>query len=283
MHRHHLRHASFAVLAALSASFGPAFAQDKDKGGQESAAPATSTMLDDEFAKAQALRIKGDYAGAAKAFGQLMLVAPDDARIVGGYGKTLAQEGQPDGAEPFLKRAIELDPHDYTLYSALGVTLDQLDDHAGARRAYERALSLKGGDAGVLNNYAVSRMLAGDIDGARRLFAQAKAADSDNPKIDGNLAELASMKRAAPPPEAPATAPHANQAASGAPSLRTANAAPRALAGSSVVMQDVPEDPHAGPVAGHPARSGHVTAASADKPAAGSDALPILRTASENP
>ena len=42
------------------------------------------TTLEGEIARAQALRTAGSYKEAASAFGQLMMVAPDDVRVVGG-------------------------------------------------------------------------------------------------------------------------------------------------------------------------------------------------------
>ncbi|HEX3666714.1 MAG TPA: tetratricopeptide repeat protein [Rhizomicrobium sp.] len=170
--------------------------------------PAT---LDGEIQRAHMLREKGDYDEAARSFAQLLLVAPDDARVVGGYGKVLAQQGHSKEALGFLKRAVELDPHDWSLQSALGIAYDQSDDHARARAAYEHALALKPGDASVLNNYAVSRMLAGDYTAAKRLFAQAEAKGVSNPKIALNLEKLTSLNNvpAAVTANAPKTAPDA--------------------------------------------------------------------------
>ena len=113
---------------------------------------------------------------AAKALSQLMIVAPDDARVVGEYGKVLTQLGRPGDALPFLNRAIQLDANDWTLYSALGVAYDQADQHTKAHAAYERALALKPGQPDVLNNMGVSRMLAGNLGDAQKLLNQACAA-----------------------------------------------------------------------------------------------------------
>ena len=73
----------------------------------------------------------------------MMLVASDDPRVVGEYGKTLAEKGRAQDAVQFLTRATELQPNDWTLYSALGVSYDQIGDQASARMAYEHALALK--------------------------------------------------------------------------------------------------------------------------------------------
>jgi Flp pilus assembly protein TadD len=152
--------------------------------------PAT---LDGEIQRADLLRAKGDYDDALRSYAQLMLVAPDNARVVGGYGKVLEQMGRSKDAQAFLKRAVQINSRDWSLESALGVADDQLDDHKGARVAYQRALTLKPGDPTVLNNYAVSLMLAGDYAGAKKMLAEAEARGVSNPKISLNLDKLTSL------------------------------------------------------------------------------------------
>jgi Flp pilus assembly protein TadD len=273
--------------------------------------PAT---LDGEIRRAQLLRSKGDYDEAARSLAQIMLVAPDNGRVVGEYGKVLEQQGHSREALPFLQRAVQLQPNDASIQSALGVAYDQLDQRANARAAYERALALNPGDASVLNNYAVSRMLAGDYAGAQRLFVQARAQDSSNPKIAGNLEKLATLNPApaaveTPVPstahaQAPAPAAQASQsvvkvgavvplqhppasvsAKDSHPTsgVRVAVAGPKAL-GAPVVMQRVPHDPLAGPVHGAASKTAsakahkpvHVAGKSLPQPE-----TPSLRTAAD--
>jgi Flp pilus assembly protein TadD len=162
--------------------------------GQTPVNAFTSTNLEDQIRSAQALREKGDIAGAVKAFAQLVLIAPDDARVVGEYGKCLVQQGRSADAVAFLKRATQINQNDAAVYSALGVAYDQLDDRKNAAAAYDRALLLHPGDPNVLNNYAVSRMLAGDLNGAQKLLMQAQASGANNPKIASNLQLLAQMR-----------------------------------------------------------------------------------------
>lgn len=258
--------------------------------------------LDGEIQRAHLLRSKGDYAEAARSFAQLLLIAPDDARVVGGYGKVLEQQGHSQEALAFLKRAADLNPRDWSLESALGIAYDQLDDHANARMAYERALALKPGDASVLNNYAVSRMLAGDYANAKRLLAEAEARGVSNPKVALNLEKLTSLDDVVPV-SAPASAkPAADikspspigtvkttavtvanlgapvahpavQASAAAPQKMSApatntgvaTAAPKVLA-STVVMEPVPTDPLAGP-AKHKEHAAQKLASTAHQPA----------------
>ncbi|HEY6579361.1 MAG TPA: tetratricopeptide repeat protein [Rhizomicrobium sp.] len=232
------------------------------------------TTLEGEIRRAELLRSKGDYDEAARSLAQILLIAPDDARVVGAYGKVLEQQGRSQDALAFLKRAVELDPHAWSLQSSLGVAYDQLDDHVSARAAYNRALALKPGDASVLNNLAVSRMLAGDYAGAQRLFAEAAARGAPNPKMVLNLQKLAALKPEAATPVAVArpvpdkmARPAVPLVVLARPAVVTASAqktvtqgltaknhtpaataAPKSLA-PQVVMERVPVDPLAGPVA----------------------------------
>src|ERR1051325_5389845 len=186
----------FALMASPGIA-APSQAVATQSGSQANpAAPGVdmSVSVDDALHRAQALRAQGNFADATRALGQLMLAVPDDPRVVGEYGKALAQQGRPQDAVAFLKRAIELKASDWTLYSARGVAYDQMDDRKSAASAYEHALALKPGEPTVLNNYAVSRMLAGDLDGAQRMLSQASAASGSYPKIGNNLETLAQMK-----------------------------------------------------------------------------------------
>ena len=265
--------------AAVQPSGKPAVGKTGASPGMAPTA-ATSTNLEDQIQAAVALRVHGDLAKATHALAQLVLVAPDDARVVGEYGKVLVQQGRSDDAVAFLKRAVQIKPGDWTLYSALGVAYDQMDDRKNAKVAYDRALLLHPGDPTVLNNYAVSRMLAKDYDGAQRLLMQAEAAGGTLPKIASNLQLLAQLRAANGPapaspkpantasgspksiasPSSPATAPHAMAGASGNGATTIPSAPKRATSASAssagaeakttpavIVMQRVPSDTPAAP------------------------------------
>jgi len=250
MHRFATRFAGIAVcavaLAACASGKGDkAAANDTPPDIRMSPQNSLATNVNDALAQAQILRNKGDFAGATRIMAQLMLAQPDDARVVGEYGKLLAQESRSADAVNFLRRAVELQPSDWTYYSALGVSYDQLGDHDSARSAYEHALALKPGTAVVLNNYAMSRMLAGDATGAHFLMAKAQATGEVDPRIAKNIAMLDEQHPVAPVAVALAS-----------PVKPTTQPAPLAIAAPSrvtpsanhIVMQDIPTDDHAGPV-----------------------------------
>jgi Flp pilus assembly protein TadD len=226
------------------------------------------TDVEAEMRKAQAERLAGQYDDAIRILSQLMLVASDDHRVVGEYGKTLAEKGRASEAVQFLTRAVALQPAEWSYYSALGVAYDQTGDQNAARAAYEQALKLKPGDAAILNNYALSRMLAKDPDGARALIERAqKAGGASDPKIARNI-EL--IEKLAPPAlkTAADTAPveHAPVATI---TPVTSEKLPAPAAKPQVVMQAVPSDPLAGPAkpANHaPTPLSTAKAAAAPKP-----------------
>jgi Flp pilus assembly protein TadD len=262
-------------------------------------AGALPTDVDSGVRQAQQARLDGRYDDAIHTLSQLMLLASDDPRVVGEYGKALVEKGRAREAVQFLTRATELQPRDWTVYSALGVAYDEAGDQVSAGRAYEHALALKPGEPAILNNYALSRMLASDPAMARQLIASAASAGgASDPKIAHNIALVNSLaSQPAPVPAAVAQAAPAAKApavdvASRAPTSIVTQAAPPAVPAASnpqVVMQAVPADPLAGPVKSHakpqakPALPDDKTAKAADaKSAAPKTAIPDLRQAALN-
>jgi Flp pilus assembly protein TadD len=203
-----------------------------------------------QIAVAKAQRQQGQVDEAAKAFAQLMLVAPDNPTVLGEYGKALAQQGHSQDAVILLAHAVQIQTGDWTYYSALGVAYDQLGKRKEAREAYDRALALKPGEPSVLNNYALSRMLAGDYAGAQKMFEQVQASGSNDPKVAANLAKLAGLQAGHPQKTSvPDTAiakpftpePHTPVVVATLPK-------PVAAPKGGVMMEKVPVDPLAGPV-----------------------------------
>lgn len=238
--------------------------------------PASSVTLNQSIEAsvrdAQAKRLQKDYAGAVHVLSQLMMVAPDDARVVSEYGKTLIQQGRSREALDFLQRAAQLQQGDWTVYSALGVAYDQAGDYVSARSAYERALVLKPGETTILNNYAMSRALAGDLSQAKSLITQASAGSQDE-RIARNLKMIDGLT--------PVAASPAPSAASAAPT-KTAAVPAAKVSNGSVVMQAIPADPKAGKVA--KAKPRKPTATAANTPAKKTaDGIPALRLANDRP
>jgi Flp pilus assembly protein TadD len=224
--------------------------------------------LDVNIAKAKQQRAAGDVNGAAHTLSQLMLVAPDDPRVVGEYGKVMVSRGRSDDAVAFLKRAVELSPSDWTLYSAIGIAYDQKDDFANAKIAYDRALQLQPTSAAVLNNYAMSRMLAGDLPMAEQLIARANAVGGADPKIAHNVELMASLAKGS------SATVYATTPTSAKMPAATASKAPVTVqtASGPVTIQAVPKDTTP--------KATQAPKALAAKPAP-ADQTPSLRTAAD--
>jgi Flp pilus assembly protein TadD len=197
----------FHASPAPPASGTPAQASAPNANAKDLAADLESAIHD-----AQAQRRSGDLAGAAKSLSQLVLIAPDNAHVLGEYGKNLAAQGRSEDALAFLERAIQLQPGDWTLYSAQGMAYDQKANYREAQASYARALVLKPGEPTILNNAALSYMQAGDLDNAEKLLRQAPPGSPDYPRIAQNLALVQSL-RAAQPAKMAADAPPAPEPA----------------------------------------------------------------------
>ena len=236
-------------------------------------APLPSATLEDSIREARMLRLAGNYSEALNHLSQLMLVAADDAHVISEYGKTLVSMGRADEGEKFLTRAQELEPNDWSVYSALGVAYDEIGNQKEAQVNYERALILRPGEPSVLNNFALSRMLAKDPIMARKLADRAETANAPakDDEIARNIAMIRSMapdakenvaaSTAAPGtivPPVSAPLPHMAVATAPLAPIKPAQPLPTVVqAPGGVVMQPVPVDPLAGPVAPRTAVATH--------------------------
>lgn len=255
-------------------------------GAPASKAPAASAMpaptdLDSAVRLAVQQRKNGDLAGATRTLSQLVLVAPDDPRVLGEYGKVLLAKGAIGDALAFLNRAIELKSDDWTLYSAQGIARAQQGDYAGASKAFSLALALKPGDPVILNNDAMTRLQDGDLAGAEKLLLQAKPDDGAYPRIQKNLALVRRLKNAsvsAVPAVTPAGTPGqapvktaaaardempavpAKSAASAMVAVETAPLAPPAVGAAPIgpARVVVPTTAHVATAAMAPAQAGQV-------------------------
>ena len=191
--------ASAPLLNGDATVFSDTRPKGKNDASVTSRPVAAPTNIDGAVKQAQAQRRSGDFLAATHTLSQLVLLAPDDARVLGEYGKTLIAMGRNDDALAFLERAVELQPRDWSLFSAQGVAYDQKGEFLAAQAAYGRALQLKPGDPTVLSNAALSHVQTGDLDGAEALLLQASPSSAEFPRIASNLALVRSLKNSRPP------------------------------------------------------------------------------------
>lgn len=195
-------------------------------GERQSMRHGSVTRLDDALKLARALRQQGKTQEAATQLKALVLVRPDDAAVLGEYGKALATLGQGREAVAFLSRAALITPNDWTLYSALGVAYDLGGEAVKAKLMYEHALQLAPQNVTVLNNYALSRAMAGDEAGAKKLIAEAAAHGTGETKVSGNKMLIDRLASSNTPTLPTVTATRiAGQTTRTTPATRTAQAA----------------------------------------------------------
>jgi Flp pilus assembly protein TadD len=250
-------------------------------------ANASAPELSEAVRAAQLQRRNGDLAGATRTLSQLVLVAPDDPRVIAEYGKVLLDKGQITDAIAFLQRAAELAPADWTLHSALGVAYGQTSNYPAARASFVRALVLKPGEPSILNNFAMTQVQAGDLAGAEYLLTHAGEHAGTNPRIAENLALVRQLKAsggatAAPtnidPGLAAAVAPSAQaQVASTPPAAAPAAVTPPPAAQAAPAPAAPPAQAVPVPAAPPPTSSSDVTGNTVASPApVRQDALPVV-------
>lgn len=184
---------SAIVLAfALSSCAGT----DIEPPVENTLAQAGPADIGDAITQAQAQRAAGDLNAATATLSQLVLIAPDDPRVLAEYGKTLIDKGELSDALAFLQRAIELNPGDWKYHSAQGVAFAQTRNYRSASIAFSRALALSPNEPTVLNNFALAQMQAGNLDQAEALLLRASAGGTAIPQITQNLAMVRELKAA---------------------------------------------------------------------------------------
>jgi len=143
---------------------------------------------------ARNLRLMGGARQAVAVLKDVVMKAPDNARVLSEYGKALTAAGRAKDAVPFLARAVQIKGDDWTTLSAHGVALDQTGNHKAARDNYEAALALSPNNAVVESNMAMSDVLQGKIDHAEITLRRLVARPDATPQMRQNLAMVETLK-----------------------------------------------------------------------------------------
>ena len=88
----------------------------------------------------QAAALRGDFQGAASAFGRAVAAAPDDAQAHANLGSALWKLGDAEGAIREYREALRLKPDDALSHFNLGVVLAARGDDPEAIREYREAI-----------------------------------------------------------------------------------------------------------------------------------------------
>ena len=91
-----------------------------------------------------------------------------EPRLLGAYGKALADVGRYKEAAEALGRAHAPERPDWRILSAQGAVADQMGDHTRAQSYYEAALKLVPQEASVMSNLGLSYALAKRLPEAER-------------------------------------------------------------------------------------------------------------------
>jgi Flp pilus assembly protein TadD len=228
--------ASAAVMAILAAGLGGCQTMSDITGSLTSKAEASpgadsrssvdvygeryrNNPKDAEAALAfgQALRATGQRAQAVAVLEQGTIAHPGNKRLLAGYGRALADNGNFQQAFDILTRAHSPDNPDWRILSVQGTALDQLGRHDEARRYYASALKIAPDEPSVLSNLGLSYVLSKDLPKAEETLRRAYASTRADARVRQNLglvvglqgrfAEAESIVKAdLPPDEAAANA-----------------------------------------------------------------------------
>lgn len=143
---------------------------------------------------AQALRAIGQRTQAAAVLEQASIHNPNNAALLGAYGRALADNGNHAQALEVLNRAHSPDQPDWRVLSVQGAVLDQLGRPEEARRYYESALRIAPDEPSVLSNLGLSYALSKDLVKAESTLRRAVDHPGANPRARQNLALVVGLR-----------------------------------------------------------------------------------------
>lgn len=137
---------------------------------------------------ARALHGLDQNAQAVAVLQGLAIQYPEDMKVLGAYGKALADAGELKQAAEVLSRAHTPDRPDWTILSAQGSVADQMGDHEAARGYYEAALKIRPDEPSVLSNLGLSYALSRQLSKAEETLREAAAQPSADARVRQNYA-----------------------------------------------------------------------------------------------
>jgi Flp pilus assembly protein TadD len=143
---------------------------------------------------AQALRSIGQRSQAVAVLEQAAIYNPNNAAVLGAYGRALADNGNFRQALDVLGRAHSPDQPDWRILSAQGAVLDQMGRHDEARRHYQSALRIVPDEPSVMSNLGLSYALSKNLKEAEQTLRRASAANGSEPRVRQNLALVVGLQ-----------------------------------------------------------------------------------------
>lgn len=199
-----------ALIVALAASLGACASKPNPSGDITGSIPnpfqtaqadprSEVTRLGEEYrqrpadpqvaiAYAQALRRTEQQAQAVAVLEQATIKNPKHQKLLGEYGRALAEAGRLQQALDVLSRAHTPDQPDWRILNAQGAIHDQLGNYKEARRFYQTALKIVPEEPAVLSNLGLSYILSKDLKLAESTLRRAAASPRAEKRVRQNLA-----------------------------------------------------------------------------------------------
>lgn len=143
---------------------------------------------------ARALHAMDQNAQAVAVMQGLAIQYPEDMKVLGAYGKALADAGRLKQAADVLQKAHTPERPDWSVLSTQGSIADQLGDHDGARGYYESALKIRPNEPSVLSNLGLSYALARNLPRAEETLRVAAAQPGADMRVRQNLALVLALQ-----------------------------------------------------------------------------------------
>jgi Flp pilus assembly protein TadD len=143
---------------------------------------------------ARSLHALNQNAQAVAVLQGLAIQYPEDMKVLGAYGKALADAGQLKQAANVLQKAHTPERPDWSVLSTQGSIADQLGDHDGARGYYETALKIRPDEPSVLSNLGLSYALARNLPRAEETLRIAANQPGSDMRVRQNLALVLALQ-----------------------------------------------------------------------------------------
>ena len=135
-----------------------------------------------------ALRGIGSHDRAIEVLSQALVVDSDEPELLMALGRAYSAKSNLLGAARAFEQAAIAAPDNASAWAALGTALDRLGRHSDAQEVYGKALAIEPNRTSTLANFGLSLALAGDLPGAElKLRAAADKPDATT-KVNENLA-----------------------------------------------------------------------------------------------
>ncbi len=144
--------------------------------------------LDNTLSFADSLRDIGSDERAIEILSEVMVVHPNEPRLLMALGRALGARDNYLGAARAFEKASLIEPGRAEAWAALGTALDRLGNPDKAQAAYAKALSIEPDRASTLANYGLSLAINGNLPGAEEKLRKAAQSPDADVRVKENLA-----------------------------------------------------------------------------------------------